>query len=151
MRSHGIQISIDDYGTGFSSLTYLRNLPVQELKIDRSLVRDIATDDRSRMIVASTIQLAHALDMRTVAEGVEDAGDLARLVMMGIDSLQGYQVARPMQAADVERWVREWTTLIASDPDNDPENGTGNGRGNDRGNGTDASWADRTSNRNREI
>ncbi|GAB7007909.1 cyclic Di-GMP phosphodiesterase RmdB [Nocardioides sp. AN3] len=113
LRDQGIQVSIDDYGTGFSSLAYLRNLPVQELKIDRSLIRDVATDDRSRMIVASTIQLAHALDMRTVAEGVEDRTDLTKLVTMGVDSLQGYHVARPMPAAEVEQWVQDWTTTAA--------------------------------------
>lgn len=108
LRRLGIQVAIDDYGTGFSSLTYLRDLPVQELKLDRSLVRDVTTDERSRMIVASTIQLAHALDMRTVAEGVEDATDMAQLVRMGIDRLQGYHVARPMPASEVEPWVSRW-------------------------------------------
>jgi EAL domain-containing protein (putative c-di-GMP-specific phosphodiesterase class I) len=113
VREHAIQVSIDDYGTGFSSLTYLRDLPVQELKIDRSLIRDVANDERSRMIVASTIQLAHALDMRTVAEGVEDAADMAGLVGMGIDMLQGYHLARPMPASQVDQWVRDWTTTAA--------------------------------------
>ncbi len=106
LRTHGLQVSIDDYGTGFSSLTYLRDLPVQELKIDRSLIRGIATDDRSRKIVASTIQLAHALDMRIVAEGIEDAPDAAELMAMGIDVLQGYHFARPMPAEDVAPWLR---------------------------------------------
>jgi len=116
VHSHGIEVSIDDYGTGFSSLTYLRDLPVQELKIDRSLVRDIATDERSRMIVASTIQLAQALEMRTVAEGLEDPAILPTLVEMGVDRVQGYYVARPMPASDVEQWVREWTaTSLAID------------------------------------
>ncbi len=110
LRAHGVQVSIDDYGTGFSSLTYLRDLPVQELKIDRSLIRDVATDERTRMIVASTVQLAHALDMRTVAEGVEHAADSAELVAIGIDVLQGYHFARPLPPAEVERWVRDWTT-----------------------------------------
>ncbi|MGZ4521780.1 MAG: putative bifunctional diguanylate cyclase/phosphodiesterase, partial [Mycobacteriaceae bacterium] len=105
VRKHGIQVSIDDYGTGFSSLTYLRDLPVQELKIDRSLVRDISSDPRGREIVASTIQLAHALDMRTVAEGVESNIDVAELVSMGIDNLQGYHIGRPMPFSEVEQWV----------------------------------------------
>jgi diguanylate cyclase (GGDEF)-like protein len=109
LRQHGVQVSIDDYGTGFSSLTYLRNLPVQELKIDRALIGNVAIDDRSRMIVASTIQLAHALGMRIVAEGVENAADLASLVAMGIDSVQGYHLGRPMPSGQVDRWVREWT------------------------------------------
>jgi diguanylate cyclase len=113
LRDHGIHVSIDDYGTGFSSLAYLRNLPVQELKIDRSLVRGVSTDERSRMIVSSTIQLAHALDMRAVAEGVEDAADLSQLVSLGIDTLQGYHVARPMAATEIEQWVRDWSTTAA--------------------------------------
>ena len=117
VRRHGIEVSIDDYGTGFSSLTYLRDLPVQELKIDRSLVRDVSTDERSRMIVASTIQLAHALDMRTVAEGVEEATDIANLVAMGVDCLQGYQIARPVPAAEVEPWVRAWSAAAARHDD----------------------------------
>ena len=113
VRRHGIQVSIDDFGTGFSSLTYLRDLPVHELKIDRSLIRDVATDERSRMIVASTVQLAHALDMRTVAEGVEQAVDSAELVAMGIDVLQGYHFSRPLPASEIELWVRDWTTTAA--------------------------------------
>ncbi|MET0447389.1 MAG: bifunctional diguanylate cyclase/phosphodiesterase [Aeromicrobium sp.] len=111
LRSHGVQISIDDYGTGFSSLAYLRNLPVQELKIDRTLIGHVAKDDRSRMIVASTIQLAHALEMRIVAEGVENAADLASLVAMGIDIVQGYHLARPMPASQIDRWMREWMAV----------------------------------------
>ncbi|AWB91283.1 putative bifunctional diguanylate cyclase/phosphodiesterase [Aeromicrobium chenweiae] len=107
LRGHGVQISIDDYGTGFSSLAYLRNLPVQELKIDRTLIGDVATDARSRMIVASTIQLAHALEMRIVAEGVENAADLAALVAMGIDEVQGYHIGRPMPPGQIDRWVIE--------------------------------------------
>jgi diguanylate cyclase (GGDEF)-like protein len=106
LRSHGVQVSIDDYGTGFSSLAYLRNLPVQELKVDRALIGNVATDPRSRMIVASTIQLAHALGMRIVAEGVENADDLAELVTMGIDAVQGYYLARPMPRDELNAWVR---------------------------------------------
>jgi EAL domain-containing protein (putative c-di-GMP-specific phosphodiesterase class I) len=107
LRSHGVQVSIDDYGTGFSSLAYLRNLPVQELKIDRALIGNVATDARTRMIVASTVQLAQALEMRIVAEGVENAADLAELVAMGIDTVQGYHLARPMPSVELNRWVRD--------------------------------------------
>ncbi len=101
LRDHGVQVSVDDYGTGFSSLTYLRNLPIQELKIDRSLIANVAGDERSRMIVASTIQLTRALDMRSVAEGVENAVELDALVSMGIDRVQGYHLARPMPLAEL--------------------------------------------------
>ena len=109
IRAHEVQIAIDDYGTGFSSLSYLRDLPVQELKMDRSFIAAMNTDTRSRMIVASTFQMAHALGLRTVAEGVENAATAADLVAMGVDVLQGYHLARPMPAGEVEGWVREWS------------------------------------------
>jgi len=111
IRNHKVQIAIDDYGTGFSSLSYLRDLPVQELKMDRSFISTMRTDSRSRMIVASTFQMAHALGLRTVAEGVENAATAADLIAMGVDVLQGYHVARPMPAGEVEGWVREWSRL----------------------------------------
>ena len=111
VRDYGVQISIDDYGTGFSSLAYLRDLPVDELKLDRSFVSAIGTDARSRMIVASTVQMAGALGLRTVAEGVEDAATAAELVAMGVTALQGYHISRPMPAADVLDWVARWPTL----------------------------------------
>ena len=108
VRRHGLKTSIDDYGTGFSSLAYLRDLPVTELKMDRSFVSTVCTDDRSRLIVASTIDMAHALDLRVVAEGVESAAVTAEVVAMGVDLLQGYHQSPPMPADQVETWVREW-------------------------------------------
>ncbi|HEY2044675.1 MAG TPA: EAL domain-containing protein [Jatrophihabitans sp.] len=109
IRSTGLQIAIDDYGTGFSSLTYLRDLPVDELKIDRSFVSTMPTDERSVMIVESTLQMAHALGLRFVAEGVEDAATSAALVAMGVDVLQGYHLARPMPSEQVIDWISGWT------------------------------------------
>ncbi len=111
IRAHRVQVAIDDYGTGFSSLSYLRDLPVQELKMDRSFIATMRSDTRSRMIVASTFQMAHALGMRTVAEGVENAATAADLIAMGVDVLQGYHVARPMPADQVEAWIRDRTTV----------------------------------------
>ncbi len=111
IRAHHVQIAIDDYGTGFSSLSYLRDLPVQELKMDRSFIAVMRSDMRSRMIVSSTFQMAHALGLRTVAEGVENAATAADLIAMGVDVLQGYHVAKPMPAGEVESWVREHTVL----------------------------------------
>jgi diguanylate cyclase (GGDEF)-like protein len=108
VRDYGVQIAIDDYGTGFSSLAYLRDLPVDELKLDRSFVSAVGTDERSRMIVASTVQMARALGLRTVAEGVEDAATAAELIAMGVTALQGYHISRPMRAADVAHWVTQW-------------------------------------------
>jgi diguanylate cyclase len=108
VRRHGLKTSIDDYGTGFSSLAYLRDLPVTELKMDRSFVATVCTDERSRLIVASTIDMAHALDLRVVAEGVESAAVTAEVVAMGVDLLQGYHQSPPMPSDQVEGWVREW-------------------------------------------
>jgi diguanylate cyclase (GGDEF)-like protein len=109
LRRHHVQTAIDDYGTGFSSLAYLRDLPVDELKMDRSFVSTIGTDPRSRVIVESTSQLAHAMGLRLVAEGVEDPATGAQLAAMGVDILQGYDVARPMPADQVAPWVRQWS------------------------------------------
>ena len=108
VRKHGLKTSIDDYGTGFSSLAYLRDLPVTELKMDRSFVATVCTDDRSRLIVSSTIDMAHALDLRVVAEGVESAAVTAEVVAMGVDILQGYHMSPPMPPEQVEAWVRQW-------------------------------------------
>ncbi len=104
LRGRGLEVSIDDYGTGFSSLSYLRDLPVQELKIDRSFVANLLADDRSRMIVMTTNQLAHGLGLRTVAEGVEDAETASALESMGIDILQGYHFAKPMPFLTFTEW-----------------------------------------------
>ncbi|WP_375476943.1 putative bifunctional diguanylate cyclase/phosphodiesterase [uncultured Jatrophihabitans sp.] len=106
VRELGFQVAIDDYGTGFSSLSYLRDLPIQELKLDQSFVSALSTDPRSKMIVASTIQMSKALELRFVAEGVEDARTAAELVAMGADVLQGYHFSRPIPAEQVESWTK---------------------------------------------
>ncbi len=108
VRRHGLKTSIDDYGTGFSSLAYLRDLPVTELKMDRSFVSTVTTDERSRLIVASTIDMAHALDLRVVAEGVENAAVTAEVIALGVDVLQGYHLAAPMPAEQIDHWVEQW-------------------------------------------
>ena len=109
LRAHNVQASIDDYGTGFSSLAYLRDLPVQELKMDQSFVFKVVDDERSLMIVQTTTQMAHALGMRLVAEGVEDADTAAELITLGVDVFQGYHIAEPMPAAQVASWVWHWS------------------------------------------
>ncbi len=114
MREHDLQIAIDDYGTGFSSLSYLRDLPVQELKIDRSFVATMLADPRGRMIVLSTVQMARGLGLRTVAEGVEDAATAIDLIEMGVDVLQGYHMSRPMPLTDVAGWIADWSTFADS-------------------------------------
>jgi diguanylate cyclase (GGDEF)-like protein len=97
LQDFGITVSIDDFGTGFSSLAYLRDLAVTELKIDRSFITDLATTagQRGRDIVRSTINLAHALRLRVVAEGIEDPETLAMLAQLGCDLAQGYHISRP--------------------------------------------------------
>lgn len=106
IRRLGVAVSVDDFGTGFSSLAHLKRLPVSELKIDRSFVADVATSEQSRKIVASIVRLAHELDLSTVGEGVEDAASLACLRAIGCDLAQGYHFARPMSAAQL--WDAGW-------------------------------------------
>ncbi len=113
LRAHGVQASIDDYGTGFSSLAYLRDLPVQELKLDRSFISSMRDDRRSRTIVQTTATMAHALGMRLVAEGVEDATTAAELVVLDVDLLQGYHIGRPMPTEQVDDWVLRWSSRTA--------------------------------------
>ena len=108
IHAHGVQVAIDDYGTGFSSLAYLRDLAIDELKIDRTFIGSMLTDRRARMIVASTLQMASALSMRTVAEGVEDGATALDLAALGVDVLQGYHFAAPMPFNAVAEWVSEW-------------------------------------------
>ena len=102
-RALGVNISIDDYGTGQSSLSYLQTLPATELKIDKSFVATIADEPRNAIMVRSTIALAHELGMKVVAEGVEDEACLARLAEMGCDTAQGWQIGKPMPASQIAR------------------------------------------------
>jgi EAL domain-containing protein (putative c-di-GMP-specific phosphodiesterase class I) len=105
LRDSGVQISVDDFGTGYSSLAYLRELPIDELKLDRSFVSPMSEDPRARALVVSTIALAHSLGMRMVAEGVEDAEAMAELRRQGCDEAQGYFLSRPLPAAELDRWL----------------------------------------------
>ncbi|MEA2932690.1 MAG: diguanylate cyclase [Actinomycetota bacterium] len=95
----GVELSVDDYGTGFSSLAYLRDLPVHELKLDRAFLAAASHDDRAVAIIRSTIDLAHSLDLRIVAEGVETDENLALIAGMGCDIAQGFLLGRPSPAS----------------------------------------------------
>ena len=97
LRDMGIGISIDDYGTGFSTLDYLKKCPAAELKIDRGFVHTLVSSNSDRIMVNSTIELAHSLGQIVVAEGVEDMNTLNHLKDMGCDMAQGYLIGRPMQ------------------------------------------------------
>jgi diguanylate cyclase (GGDEF)-like protein len=106
LHALGCRISIDDYGTGYSSLAYLKRLPVNELKIDRSFVMSMVTDTSDAVIVRSTIDLAHNMGLCVVAEGVEDEPTLRRLRELGCDMVQGYLFSRPLAADEIVKWLR---------------------------------------------
>ncbi len=101
----GVFLSIDDFGTGYSSLSYLRQLPARQLKIDRSFVADLETSSDARSIVRAVVQLAHALGLHVVAEGVETEGQRDILREMNCDELQGYFFAKPMPADMLLAWA----------------------------------------------
>jgi EAL domain-containing protein (putative c-di-GMP-specific phosphodiesterase class I) len=101
----GLKLSMDDYGTGYSSLAYIKDLSLDELKIDRAFVSGMNKDAQSAAIVHSTIELGHRLGMIVVAEGVETDQELSALKQFGCDYAQGYHVCRPMRADDVVTWL----------------------------------------------
>ena len=106
LRALGIRTSIDDFGTGYSNLTWLKNLPVDELKIDKSFVQSVLDDSRDRKIVKSIIDLAHAMGLKVVAEGIESEGITHVLREAGCDIGQGYFFGQPVSSADFERcWL----------------------------------------------
>jgi EAL domain-containing protein (putative c-di-GMP-specific phosphodiesterase class I) len=117
-RIKGMGVALDDFGTGFSSLLQLRQLPFTELKIDQAFVQDAATAEDSRLIVKSVIDLAHALGLTAVAEGVEDAETLDLLSAMGCDQVQGFFIARPMEPEKLVPWMlassETWRELRAA-------------------------------------
>ena len=103
----GLRLSIDDFGTGYSSLAYLKKLPVSELKIDRSFIKNMETDRDDNMIVHSTIDLAHNMGLKVVAEGVENAATWSGLEELGCDFLQGYAISPPVPLPTFLNWVKE--------------------------------------------
>ena len=102
----GLSISIDDFGTGQASLTYLKELPVEKLKIDQSFVRDIVTNPDDQLIVKATIEMAHTLDLTVIAEGVETIEVHQILKELNCDYVQGYYVSKPLEANQVSEWLR---------------------------------------------
>jgi len=106
MRQAGLHVSIDDFGVGQASLSYLRRLPAAELKIDASFVQDLGHSDDARSIVDAVVKLAHALGLRVVAEGVETARQRDLLVQLDCDELQGFLFAKPMDATRLAVWAR---------------------------------------------
>jgi EAL domain-containing protein (putative c-di-GMP-specific phosphodiesterase class I) len=106
-----VRLSIDDYGTGYSSLAYLQRLPMDEVKIDRSFVTTLATVADDAIIVRSTIELGHKLGLTVVGEGVEDDAVASLLLEYGCDLAQGYLFGRPVPAEELTALLREQTAL----------------------------------------
>lgn len=108
----GVRISIDDFGTGYSSLAYLKDLPVDEVKIDRSFIQDMQKDRKSLAIVHAMIDLGHQLGLHVVAEGVEDKQTLELIAQYGCDAIQGYYISKPVPAEKVREIFESWEALV---------------------------------------
>jgi len=122
LRARGVRVSIDDFGTGFSSLGRLHTLPIDSIKIDKSFVDLIETGEEDLPIITSMIVMAHALGLDVTAEGVETAHQARRLVELGCDYLQGYHFARPQPSpaavtSGAAAALRVWQTLVGDGPD----------------------------------
>ena len=111
MKRLGVHISMDDFGTGYSSLSHLKHFPIDTLKIDRSFVKDLASDPKEEAIVSAIIVLAHSLGMDVVAEGVETQEELSIVKKHHCDKMQGYLFSRPVSAKDFETLIRSGKTL----------------------------------------
>ncbi|RYZ87572.1 MAG: EAL domain-containing protein, partial [Moraxellaceae bacterium] len=109
----GVNLSIDDFGTGYSSMAQLKRLPVQELKIDKSFVLDVVNNEDDKIIVRSTIELAHNMHLKVVAEGVESLAVLHLLHELGCDSVQGFYLSKPVAAQSFEKWLSSTHYLVA--------------------------------------
>lgn len=109
LKNTGFSISVDDFGTGFSSLSYLKSFHLDELKIDKSFVDGIEKDESDRAIVSATLSMAHSLDMHVVAEGVETLMQLSYLKDKGCETVQGYYFSKPLSAADFEKFIVCWS------------------------------------------
>lgn len=110
LHEHGVRLSIDDFGTGHASFAYLHDLPIDEIKIDQSYVGRIDSSDEAAAIVVGCVELAHALSVSVVAEGVERQSQLDRLTDIGCDVVQGYLFARPLGAEALQAWIADRRT-----------------------------------------
>jgi EAL domain-containing protein (putative c-di-GMP-specific phosphodiesterase class I) len=108
-----VHVAIDDFGTGYSSLAYLQQLPVDALKIDRTFIAASARSQESDPLIQTLVALGRSLELRTIAEGVEDEAQLQRLQELGCDRGQGYLFAPPLEVAALERFLADHTAALA--------------------------------------
>jgi EAL domain-containing protein (putative c-di-GMP-specific phosphodiesterase class I) len=132
LRSVGVHLAIDGFGTGFSSLAHLRQLPVDTLKIDLSFVRGATTDADDASVVTAVIAVAHSLGLRVVAQGVETEAQVALLRSLGCDEVQGYLWSPPVPAAECERLLVQGTLPAAAPPRRDQVSRARRARGRSR-------------------
>jgi diguanylate cyclase (GGDEF)-like protein len=114
LHAMGVRLAVDDFGTGYSSLMYLKELPVDAVKIDRSFIRDMATKSDDEIIVRAIVDLARNLSLEVVAEGVEDEATWNRLGALGCDLAQGYYLSPPLAEKELPLWLSHWLELTAS-------------------------------------
>ena len=114
VRKLDVDLSIDDFGKGYSSLTYLKQIPATEIKIDKRFIGTIALDEKDQHIVQTVIALAHALGMRVVAEGVDSAEALAVIAQLGCEMAQGFFIARPMRGDLVPDWIDHYAVTATN-------------------------------------
>ena len=111
LRDIGVRISMDDFGTGHSSLAQIRNLPLHELKIDKSFIMSLTSDEQNTAIVKTTIELAHNMNLSVVAEGIENEETLRQVCDMGCEEAQGFFLAKPMSSAEFLHWMNNRETI----------------------------------------
>ena len=108
LRKLGVELAIDDFGKGYSSLTYLKQIPAAEIKIDKRFIGTVAVDQTDKQIVKTVIALAHALGMRVVAEGVDSAEAISAIGELECEMAQGFYIARPMRGDLVREWMEHY-------------------------------------------
>jgi EAL domain-containing protein (putative c-di-GMP-specific phosphodiesterase class I) len=113
LKALGVRISMDDFGTGYSSLNYLKRFPIDTLKLDQMFVKDVVTDPTDAAIVSAVIQMAHSLNLKVVAEGVERQDQLEFLRRQHCDIIQGYLFSKPVPADQLEAFINERKAAVA--------------------------------------